>query len=193
MAGQAQVYIIHGYTASPQSHWFPWLKQQLEQDGTAVHVPTMPDAEEPDVQRWLAHLQTLVPAPDENCYFVGHSLGCITLLRYLSAFSPLRKIGGLVLVSGFTQPLPALPLLSPFTAEAPGLDNIRHMAPQRAVVFSDNDAIVPPDLTADLAVALDVTPDIIEGGGHFLGSEGFLQLPVVYRHLHQFIQAQSNT
>ena len=25
-----KVFIIHGFQASAQSHWFPWLKQQLE-------------------------------------------------------------------------------------------------------------------------------------------------------------------
>ncbi|MED4253322.1 alpha/beta hydrolase, partial [Priestia megaterium] len=24
-----QVYIIHGYGASPSNHWFPWLKEKL--------------------------------------------------------------------------------------------------------------------------------------------------------------------
>lgn len=188
------VYIIHGYTAAPTKHWFPWLKEKLGQDGAAVHIPAMPDSTNPDAAAWHAHLDQTIPAPDAgnfaDSYFVGHSLGCITLLNYLCARAP-QKIGGLVLVAGFTQKLPAIPLLDPFTAAIPDMEQICTMTKNRAVVLSNNDMIVPPDLTADLAAALQVTPDIIANGGHFLGNEGFTQLPVVYRHLQNFMQNAS--
>ena len=31
-------YIVHGYQASPDSHWFPWLKRLLTADGHTVHT-----------------------------------------------------------------------------------------------------------------------------------------------------------
>ncbi|MBT2605987.1 alpha/beta hydrolase, partial [Bacillus sp. ISL-53] len=33
-----QVYIIHGYGASPANHWFPWLKEKLIADDNQVLV-----------------------------------------------------------------------------------------------------------------------------------------------------------
>ena len=37
-----KVYIIHGYGAGPQSHWFQWLKQQLEAQGIICLLYTSP-------------------------------------------------------------------------------------------------------------------------------------------------------
>ncbi|MCR3908893.1 alpha/beta hydrolase [Aeromonas hydrophila] len=39
-----RVFIVHGYTASPHSHWFPWLKARLEARDIRVEVLAMPAA-----------------------------------------------------------------------------------------------------------------------------------------------------
>jgi len=42
-----QVYIIHGYGASPSNHWFPWLKEKLMADDHQVSVLHMPNSSDP--------------------------------------------------------------------------------------------------------------------------------------------------
>ncbi len=100
-----KVYIIHGYTGYPDKNWFPWLKLELEKLGIQVFVPAMPHTEAPQYSEWLAYLQSLVQKPDSDTYFVGHSLGCITILQYLNNLSAPIKIGGAVLVAGFSTPI----------------------------------------------------------------------------------------
>ncbi|WP_367083086.1 alpha/beta hydrolase [Bacillus thuringiensis] len=53
-----QVYIIHGYTASPTSHWFPWLKEQFSDDETQVSILQLPNSSNPKKEEWLETLAT---------------------------------------------------------------------------------------------------------------------------------------
>src|SRR3989344_2573518 len=98
-----RVFIVHGWGGSPEEGWLPWLKSQLEQRGFEVHAPAMPDSAHPRMSLWLETLRQTVGSSDDQCYFVGHSLGCITTLRYLEGLSENQKIGGAVLVAGFSD------------------------------------------------------------------------------------------
>ena len=98
-----RAFLIHGWGGSPNEGWRPWLKNKLEQQGFEVFVPAMPDTNYPKLDAWLDKLEQAVGTPDENCYFVGHSLGCITILRYLEKLEEGQKVNTVVLVAGFTD------------------------------------------------------------------------------------------
>lgn len=78
-----RIFGIHGWEGSPNYGWWPWFKKSLEEKGFEVSVPQMPNAAHPKMDEWLAHLKAIVGKPDKNCFFVGHSLGCITILRFI--------------------------------------------------------------------------------------------------------------
>lgn len=50
----------------------------------------------------------MVGVPDEQTYFVGHSLGCQAIARYLESLSESIKVGGVVFVAGFFKRLSGL-------------------------------------------------------------------------------------
>ena len=90
-----RVFLIHGWEGRPDNHWFPYLTLELKANGFDVSAPQMPHAAEPKVAEWLAFLKDYVGKPDEETYFVGHSLGCITIARYLaelSSYSPSLRL-----------------------------------------------------------------------------------------------------
>lgn len=93
------VYIIHAWDESPQSCWYPWLKEQLESRGFEVSVPVMPEPAAPNMEAWIGTLQKLVPNPDEQTYFVGHSIGCQTILRYLAKLPDGQRAGQAIFVA----------------------------------------------------------------------------------------------
>lgn len=178
-----RVFIVHGYTASPQSNWFPWLKEKLESCGIHVEVLAMPDPHQPEPAVWDAAMDNLVRDHDERTFLLGHSLGCITILRQLSRLPLSSRVGGILLVSGFDQPLHTLPELDPFMQ--PGYDpaHIMTLAPQRVVVASRDDAIVPYRYCQHLSEQLAAPLYSLEHGGHFLDRDGFLTLPLVHDRL----------
>ncbi|MCB5187004.1 alpha/beta fold hydrolase [Methylobacillus caricis] len=172
------IYIIHGYQASPQSHWFPWLKQALEQEGATVHVPELPGPNSPKVQGWLEHLQVNIQQHDKHTFFVGHSLGCITLLQHL--MSQTTPIGGMVLVSGFAEHLSFLPEVDPFTASPLDFEHLIKLSRHRVVVAAKDDNIVPYPYSLRLSDRLGAEWELFEEGGHFMEQDGFTEFPAIY-------------
>lgn len=58
----------------------------------------MPDTANPKIKKWVSELEKQVSELDENTYFVGHSIGCQTIMRYLEN-KETRKIGGILFVA----------------------------------------------------------------------------------------------
>ena len=96
-----RVFIIYGWEGNPENCWFPWLKKELENKGFSVIVPSMPHPDAPEIKSWVGHLNSVAGEADENTYFVGHSIGCQTILRYIEQLPQEVKIGGIVCVAGF--------------------------------------------------------------------------------------------
>lgn len=184
-----QVYIIHGYNASPAAHWFPWLQEKLREDGLSVETISMPHASAPDYFEWVTTLEMTIDTLDEDTYFVAHSLGCITLMRYLLKQSQKAvRIGGLLLVSGFTSSLPTLPSLDPFVAAPLNFNQLREMTANRLVIAAAVDEIVPTELSEQLATDLAADYYRIATTGHFLLEDGYDCFPLVYEQMKDFIE-----
>ncbi|MDO5290280.1 MAG: alpha/beta hydrolase [Pseudomonadota bacterium] len=177
--------IVHGYGATPADHWFAWLGQRLQAAGVSAHIPALPDSLQPDFAHWQQALADAVGMPDARTLLVAHSLGCISLLHYLSAERP-QQVGGVVLVSGFGARLPQLPAINGFDVDAyvdqARLDvpALRAMTGQMHHVISANDGIVAPAASRALAVQLGGQVHEVPRGGHFLASDGFTQLPAAW-------------
>lgn len=178
-APDKQVYIVHGYGASPDSHWFPWLKQRLQAQGVKVSVLEMPNSAYPQPDQWQQTLQQQVIHADRNTWFVTHSLGSIAVLRYLADREELSTIGGIVLVSGFNEHLSNIPELDPFLR--PDLDyaKIIKVIHKRMVIAAKNDVVVAAPFSQRLAQRLDAQLVLLPQGGHFLKDDGYSEFPAL--------------
>lgn len=172
-----RVYIIHGYQASAQSHWFPWVKRTLEQQDFEVQVLALPAPDHPDIDAWLDCLRDNIKLGSQT-YLIGHSLGCITLLRYLEEQQ--QAVAGMALVSGFAEPLSFLPVLDPFSAAPLDAEKLVRLVPQRIVMAAQDDHIVPYPYSLRLAEKLDADWELFERGGHFMAQDGFTEFPALY-------------
>jgi predicted alpha/beta hydrolase family esterase len=92
-----------------------------------------------------------------------------------------------VLVSGFSEPLPELPLLDGFTLDGYDAEHIIRIAPRRTVLAARDDAIVPYGHSERLSRELQAKLITQPKGGHFLESDGFIELPAVYSELESMI------
>ncbi len=96
--------IVHGWGGSPTGNWFQWLRAELEKQNFTVGVPKMPNADFPEIDKWVIHLAKFVDEEDDN-YLIGHSMGCQAILRYLENKPENVKVKGAVLVAGFITSL----------------------------------------------------------------------------------------
>ncbi len=177
-----KIIIVHCWSGSPEYCWYPYVKSELEKNGFEVVVPAMPDTDEPNLAKWLPKLKEVAGDVDENTYFIGHSAGCITIMRYLETLPDEKKIGGVVFVAGFTDDLGFKELKNFFTT-AIDFEKIKSQARGFVDIVSDDDPFVPLDRADTLKEKLGA--DIIEKHNmkHFSGAvdeeESCLELPEV--------------
>ena len=175
------VVIVHGYKGKPETNWKPWLRHELEAKGMEVDVPEMPNTDHPLADEWVAKLAEIVVSPTEDTYFVGHSLGCITILRYLETLGKNQKIGGAILVAGFGERFPKYQAGSHDTFFDHVLDwsHIRDRCNNFVAIHSEDD----PGVNAE---QLDLFEDKLgakilreHGFGHFGSADGVFEIPLV--------------
>jgi len=94
-----RVFIVHRWGGTPKDDWYLWLKAELEDKGFEVYIPEMPNTEHPKIEEGVATLEREVGKADKDTYFIGHSIGCQTIMRYLQEINV--KIGGVLFVAGW--------------------------------------------------------------------------------------------
>jgi predicted alpha/beta hydrolase family esterase len=171
--------VVHGYAARASAHWFPWLGEHLTARGITCTVVELPTPESPDAAAWEHAVAAAVGTPDEGTWIVAHSLGAITALRALEALPEGTRVGGLVMVAGFTGPLAALPVLDDYLRDDIDATKLVPRVGTRIMVHSDDDALVPPDASDRLARRLRAEVYLQRGAGHFLAEDGVVSLPLI--------------
>lgn len=93
-----RVFLFNGWL---RTHTYPrlWMKPLSEYlratayEGTEVIVVgnTMP-AQTNDVEKYVRHLASLVQTPTEDDFFIGQSVGCQVILRYLAQLPAGAKV-----------------------------------------------------------------------------------------------------
>lgn len=181
-----RVFLIHGWQGAPDEGWRPWLKEKLKQNGFEVIAPSMPDSENPHFEKWLAHLAKVVGTPDENCYFVGHSLGCITTLRYLESLKEGQKVGGVVLVAGFSHDLEYEGYkgeLNSFFKNELDFEKVKQHCDQFVAVHSSDDSWVTMKHLNIFEEKLGAKGIAMENMKHFSADDDINELPIVLNEL----------
>ncbi len=167
---------MHGYDATPNDNWFPWLKKELTTKGFQVEVPQMPGASQPTLDKWLTYLQQIVGECDENTFLVGHSLGTITILRFLEALPKDQKAGGIVLVSGFSESLGFEPLKT-FTKKPLEYEKIKKSVKEIIAIHSTDDPSVPYRFSEIIRDKLNAELVTLHGAGHINWKSKYFELP----------------
>jgi uncharacterized protein len=182
-----RVIIVHGWDGYPEEGWFPWLKKELQTKGFEVILPQLPDAANPRIDKWVPALARAAGEVDEDTYFVGHSMGCQTIARFLESLPNATKVGGAVFVAGFFKHLtnleddPEVRETDRHWFSTPlDLEKVKSHLPKSVAIFSDNDPWVPLDNQDDFRDKLGSEIIVKHDKGHFSGGrDGIFELPVV--------------
>jgi uncharacterized protein len=170
-----RVFLIHGWEGNPYDAWKTWLKKKLEVNGFKVIAPQMPGGTNPVLKEWLDIISNIVGKPSKEDYFVGHSLGCISIARYLEKLPKDSKVGGCVFVSGFSGNI-NIPEISEFYSLPIDFKKVKDHCSNFVVINSDNDPYVPIELGKKFQKQLDAKL-ILEHKGHISEDEGIKELP----------------
>lgn len=177
-----RVFIIHGWSGSPNEPMHVWLKEELEKNGFKVVVPKMPDRHEPDIGKWVGHINNLVGEPDEETFFIGHSIGCQAILRYLVMCKDNTKVGGVTLIAPWMsldentikeEGEESVRIAKPWVETPIDFEKIKKITTNITAIFSDNDPYVPYQKNKKLFEdELDARTILEHNKGHFTKGDG---------------------
>jgi predicted alpha/beta hydrolase family esterase len=179
-----RVFIIHGWDSHPDEGCFPWLKSELRKKGFEVHSPAMPTPLHPIIDTWVSFLSAQVGSPDEHTFFVGHSIGCQTILRFLETLPENTKIGGAVLLAPWIHLTDEAyeteedsEMAKPWIQTQLLWNKIKSHSNKFTAIFSDNDPLVPLTDSKIFEEKLGTQTIIEHNKEHFSGDSGIKELP----------------
>jgi predicted alpha/beta hydrolase family esterase len=178
--------IVHCWGGNSNYAWYQWTKAELEKQGYSVTVPNMPDPDPPKLATWLSHLQEVIGQPDDELLLIGHSIGTVTIMRYLETLES-GQVGKVILVAGFTDQLGFKELENFFDTRL-DFGKIKPKSKNGFVAIqSDNDPFVSEQYGERLKDELGAKLVIKHNAGHMSGSvdgeEACTELPEVIENL----------
>lgn len=186
-----RAFIIHRWLGSPTEGWIPWLKEELEADGFEVTVPAMPRPDAPEIEAWVAHLAKEVGTVDSNTFFIGHSIGCQTIMRFVERLPMDREVaGGAVFVAPwFTltglEDAEDRKIAEPWLSTRIEDNLVQEHLPSLSCIFSDDDYYVPTENEAMFRDRLEAYTIMLRGRKHFAGDDGITELPEALEEVRQ--------
>ncbi len=179
-----RVFIIHGWDGYPEEGCFPWLKKELENKGFEVYNPAMPKPLSPRIDTWVSFLEKQVGTPDEETFLFGHSIGAQTVLRYLESLKNGQRVGGVVLLAGWThlsneayEDESDAEIAKAWLETPIDWQKVRSRAKKFTAIFSDDDPLVPMSDSKIFKEGLGAAIIVEHQKGHFSGSDGITELP----------------
>lgn len=158
-----RIIILHGWNATPQEAWFAQAKECFERKGCRVEAPELPGNYFPDYEGWMKIINEL--HPDENTILIGHSLGAVTIMRYLErATSPVAQA---ILTAMPIEPMKFTPI-APFFKQGFDWEKIKSNAKKINLVYEEGDQVVPLEHGKIAAEKLQAELTIVPGTNHLL-------------------------
>jgi predicted alpha/beta hydrolase family esterase len=168
-----------------------WAGKTGAELGFETVVLDMPNTNVPTIDAWVKHLDENVYYVDQDTYFVGHSLGCQAILRYLEA-NKASPVGGVALIAPAFQisdleTQEEKDIARPWIERPIDFPSVRKMSDKFVSIFSDNDQSVPLETNKEIVEKGLGQKIIVEHGkGHFTVKSGVTDLPVLIEVLNSF-------
>lgn len=181
------IFIFHGIDDTPETHWYPWLRQELANMGCRVIVPHFPNADQPQLKEWLSYLERYRKFMTPETIYVGHSLGATFLLRLLGNN---EAAAGFFVASAFgdMEHNPYKERIKSFTEAPYDLESIRNHCKNFTVIHGDNDPYLQIETAGKkLAEALQTELITIKNGGHLNEAAGYTRFPLLLEEIQRLL------
>ena len=175
-----KLYLIHGKGANPEEGWFKFLKEEFSGNNWEVEAFNMPNTHCPKIEEWVKYLEENVSDIDENTYFLGHSIGCQTIMRFLEKLPKNQKIGGVIFIAPWFnltdnsyESQEEKEIAEPWINLDMNYERVKRPTEYFFCIFSDNDPFVPSSDIELFEERLNAKTKVLENKGHFNELEEF--------------------
>lgn len=172
--------ILHGTDFSKGKkerfgNWFPWLKAELKNIGYRVWLPELPQAWQPDLERYWNFLKKF--NFNQNTILIGHSSGATMVFGLLHKLPFKKKIKLAISVAGFYKDKGWG--CEGLFSEKYNWEKIKNQVQKIYVIWSPNDPYISKEQTDYLTKKIGIKPTIFPNKKHFNLEAGrkFRQFP----------------
>lgn len=184
-----KIYLVHCWDGQKDDGWYPWIDKKVVDENNKVIRFNMPNTENPKIEEWISELDNQVEELSENTYFIGHSIGCQTILRYLETKN-IDKIGGILFVAPWLDLLPeaiadeeSYNTAYPWINTPINFDKIKKITNNITCIFSDNDYFVSINQEKEFKKLLNTKTIIVNNKGHISKEDNVFELDEIYNSL----------
>lgn len=168
-----RIILVHGFNASPEMNFHPWLAQALRDKGFEVACPRLALKISEDGELKLPEIVDEMKAQvgflGSDDILLGHSLGAFMILQYLERVEMTETPRAVVMVAApWKVTRPELRRLFLVDLDA---DVLMWKAREYVVVHSKDDQLVPIEHGRKLAEAFKAKFVETETDGHFMGEQ----------------------
>ena len=156
-----RILVLHGWNSNSQEMWFPSAEAEFASKGYEVTVPDMPGNYFPKYEEWIKTVEDF--APDEESALIGHSLGGVTILRYLE--KAVKPVGQVVLVA---TPIECMNFeqIQTFLDKPFHWEKIKENAEKITLIYESDDPLVPLEHGERLKEKIGGELIVVPGGVH---------------------------
>ena len=177
-----KVYIVHCWEGTSNDGWYPWIAEKLSTNNVEVIKFDMPNTENPKIDECIETLNSKVDKLNDETYFIGHSIGCQTIMRYLET-KEITKIGGILFVAPWLDLLPeAVADEESYNTAQPWINTpidfkkIKQFTKNINCIFSDNDYFVSLEQEKEFQSKLNAKTVIVKNKGHISQDDDVYEL-----------------
>ena len=177
-----KVYIVHCWEGTKDDGWYPWLDKELSNENTTVYRFNMPNTENLKIEEWVPFLDSIVKDLDSNTYFVGHSIGCQTILKFLQS-RDITNIGGILLVAPWLSLLPeaisdpeSYETAKPWLTTPIDFEKVKKFTSNITCIFSDDDYFVSLSQKEVFENVLNAKTIVVSNKGHISEEDDVYEL-----------------
>lgn len=182
--------LLHGTDGSPNDHWFPWIRDELEKNGYEVFAPTLPENHTPNWDMYEEFLRNSGWDFSDNL-LVGHSSGTTTILNLLMA-DWFPRVKASVMVGTFlnerltkTADWYEAGQFDKLFVQDFDVEKIKSKCPDFIFVHGDNDPACGYGDAKEFCQKLDGDFITIMNGEHLSGSSGITEIPEIIEKLNE--------
>lgn len=166
-----KLYLVHCWSGTINDGWYPWLKEKLAEHDIDFIAHNMPNTDTPKINEWVSYLDEIVENLDDETYFIGHSIGCQTIMRFLER-KDVTKIAGILFVAPWLNLLPdemdeeSNEIAHEWINTPINFEKIKQFTNNVTCIFSDDDYFVPLDNQEKFKEMLDAKTIVVKNKGH---------------------------
>ncbi len=181
-----RIFLIHGWDGSPEEPMHKWIKKILGEKGFCVYVPEMPNADKPEIKAWIKKIAEVVGQLNKEDIFIGHSVGCQAVLRYLEKLNKEEKTKKVILIAPWMhldkqtieeEGEEVIEIAKPWEKIPINFEKVKSHCKKFIAIFSDNDPYVPLSNIDLFKKRLNAKTLILKNKGHFDPSHNIDKLP----------------